>query len=49
MFFVAMLQDKGIELDSGPREITNSAGQELIIAFVVSPEGVRIEIVEVVS
>ena len=47
--FVAMLQDKGIELDFGPREITNSAGQELIIAFVVSPEGVRIEIVEVVS
>ena len=47
--FITMLQSKGIELDSGPREVTNAAGQELKIAFVVSPEGVRIEIVEVVS
>ncbi len=47
--FISMLESKGITLDSGPREITNAAGQELKIAFVVSPEGVRIEIVEVVS
>ena len=47
--YIAMLQNKGIELDSGPREVTNSVGQELKIAFVVSPEGVRIEIVEVVN
>ena len=47
--FIAALQSKGIELDSGPREVTNSAGQELKIAFVVSPEGVRIEIVEVIN
>ncbi len=44
-----MLESKGIELDSGPREVTNAVGQELKIAFVISPEGVRIEIVEVVS
>ena len=47
--YIAMLESKGIELESGPRELTNAAGQELKIAFVVSPEGVRIEIVEVVS
>ena len=47
--FIAMLQSKGIELDSGPREVTNAVGQELKIAFVISPEGVRIEIVETVS
>ena len=47
--YIAMLVTKGIELDSGPRELTNAAGQELKIAFVVSPEGVRIELVEVVS
>ena len=47
--YIAMLEAKGIELDSGPRELTNAAGQELKIAFVISPEGVRIEIVEVVS
>ena len=47
--YIALLATKGIELDSGPRELTNAAGQELKIAFVVSPEGVRIEIVEVVG
>lgn len=46
---VADLQGKGVELSSGPREVTNAVGQELKIAFVVSPEGVRIELVEVVS
>lgn len=47
--FVAMLQSKGIELDDGPRAVTNAVGQDLIIAFVISPEGVRIEIVETVN
>ena len=47
--FIATLDSKGLELDSGPREVTNAVGQELKIAFVISPEGVRIEIVEVVS
>ena len=47
--FIASLEGKGVELDFGPLEITNSVGQNLKIAFVVSPEGVRIEIVEVVS
>ena len=39
----------GIELESGPREVTNAAGQELKIAFVVNDDGVRIEIVETIS
>lgn len=47
--FAATLESQGIELAFGPREITNAVGQRLKIAFIVSPEGVRIEIVEVVG
>jgi catechol 2,3-dioxygenase-like lactoylglutathione lyase family enzyme len=46
---IADMQGKGVELESGPREIVNRAGQQLKIAFIVSAEGIRIELVEVVG
>ena len=46
---IAKYQSMGIELDSGPRELTNAVGAELKIAFVVSDDGVRIELVETIS
>ena len=47
--YISMLQGKGMELDDGPREVTNSAGEDLIIAFLISAEGVRIELVQYVN
>ena len=44
--FVAETKAKGIEFSAEPRQITNSAGQDLIIAFIVGPDGALIEIVE---
>lgn len=46
---IADMRGRGIELQSGPREVVNRVGQQLKIAFVVSAEGVRIELVEVVG
>lgn len=46
---IADMQARGVELESGPREIVNRVGQQLKIAFVVTAEGVRIELVEVMG
>ncbi len=46
---IADMQARGVELAFGPREIVNRVGQQLKIAFVVTAEGVRIELVEVMG
>lgn len=47
--FASETKAKGIAFQMDPRPITNSFGQDLIIAFILGPDDVRIEIVESVS
>jgi catechol 2,3-dioxygenase-like lactoylglutathione lyase family enzyme len=40
------IKGKGVEFQLEPRPFTNPLGQDMLISFVVGPDGVRIEIVQ---
>ena len=40
------IKGKGVEFQVEPRPFTNPLGQDMLISFVVGPDGVRIEIVQ---
>ena len=40
------IKGKGVEFQMEPRPFTNPLGQDMLISFVVGPDGVRIEIVQ---
>ena len=40
------IKSKGVEFQVEPRPFTNPLGQDMLISFVVGPDGVRIEIVQ---
>ena len=42
----AEIRSKGVEFQLEPRPFTNPLGQDMLISFVVGPDGVRIEIVQ---
>jgi hypothetical protein len=40
------IKRKGIEFDIEPRQFTNPLGEDMLISFITSPDGIRIEIVQ---
>ena len=40
------IKGKGVEFQLEPRPFTNPLGQDMLISFVIGPDGVRIEIVQ---